>query len=323
MDVRRDLVISMGVMIALPLLLAVNAILLSTRMGPAIDRVIDDNVVSMRAAAEVVEVVAEAQAGPLDGAAIQRFDGAFERLEANITEDAERPPLAAMEAARAGALQGEPSAVRDEVTEALALIDINIEAMHRRNDEARRLGYANAWAAVFAGLLAFIISRIIARRLRRRVIEPVSDLWAVLRRVRGGESFPRCRHFETSSELQGVLSAVNELLDQRARTASQAPAQHSIERAALLVLLEEIDAPAAVVGDRGELLAGNERLLHLLAQADGEALRELLRRRERWPEDPRISEVRPLAPAQGSLVRLGPERSEHPEHPDGASALAG
>ena len=303
MDVRRDLVISMGVMIALPLLLAANAILLSARMGPAIDRVIDDNVVSMRAAAEVVELIAEAQAGALDDPALERFDAAFERLEDNITEEEERPHLAAMEAARAGALQGESSAIRDEVTEALALIDINIEAMHRRNEEARRLGYANAWAAVFAGLVAFIISRLIARRLRRRVIEPVSDLWGVLRRIRSGESFPRCRTFETSSELQGVLSAVNELLDQRSR--SPLDVQHSrTERAALLALLEELGSPAAVVEPTGELLAGNQRLLERLASDDGEPLRELLRDPDEWPGHSSIAEVRPLHPSTGSLVIL-------------------
>ncbi len=304
MDVRRDLVISMGVMIALPLLLAANAVMLSTRMGPAIERVIADNAVSMRAAAEVVEVVAEAQAGPLDDAAKTRFNTAFERLAANVTEDGELQRIEAMEAARASALRGESLAARDEVTEALALIDINLEAMHRRNEEARRLGNANAWAAVFAGIAAFIVSRLIARRLRRRVIEPVSDLWSVLRRVRGGDSFARCREFETSSELRDVLSAVNELLDQRAQTHTNAPGYGECERAALLALLEQNPQPTAAVNRNGELLAANQALMERLAAADADATRVLLRHPEQWEQSPLIARTLPLSGGLGHLVML-------------------
>jgi len=304
MDVRRDLVISMGVMIALPLLLAANAVLLSTRMGPAIDGIISDNAVSMRAAAEVVEVVAEAQAGPLGDAAVERFDAAFTRLDANVTEDGELPRIVAMEAARAGALRGEALAVRDEVTQALALIDINIEAMHRRNDEARRLGSANAWAAVFAGIVAFIISRLIARRLRRRVIEPVAELWSVLRRVRGGESFSRCREFETSSELRDVLSAVNELLDQRASAPASIPGYGVTERAALLALLEATSAATVVVDDSGAILANNQAFMERLAGDDGEFVRALLRHPDQWEDSSRIAHNQALKGVSGHLVTL-------------------
>lgn len=302
MDVRRDLRISMGVMIALPLLLAANAIVLSTRMGPAIDRVIDDNVVSIRAAAEVVELTAEAQAEPLDEAARRRGDAAYGRLRANLTEDGERPLLEAMEASRAGALAGDPEAVRDQVTDALALIDVNIEAMHERNAEAGRLGRANAWAALFAGLFAFILSRVIARRLRRRVIEPIADLWAVLRGARGGEVYRRCRGFDTSEELGDVLGAVNDLLDRSFVSGSDGRARSS-ERASLLALLEREVAPACVVDRDGTLVAANERLLEALASARGDQLRQLLRAPP-TADDPRIAERVELRHSAGWLLIL-------------------
>jgi len=303
MDVRRDLVISMGVMIALPLLLASNSVLLSTRMGPAIDRVISDNAESMRAAAEVVEVVAEAQAGPLTDDSKQRLNEAFERLEANITEEEEHARIAAMKAAHIGALQGNPAAVRDEVKGALALIDINIEAMHRHNEEAQRLGSANAWAAVFAGLVAFIISRFIAARLRRRIVEPVSDLWSVLRQNRSGEGFARCRQFETSVEVRDVLKSVNELLDQRACSAST-PGYVETERIALLALLESNASPTGLVSKAGEILAGNKLFMEHLASEKGAIVRMLLRHPGQWEQSVHIAHEQELVGADGHLVTL-------------------
>jgi len=307
MDVRRDLVISMGVMIALPLLLAANAIGLSMRMGPAIDRVIDDNVVSMRAAAEVIEIVAEVQADPAAPQVAERVDDAFSRLQTNITEEGENARIRAMEQAREAAVQGEPAAARDEVTEALALIDINIEAMHRRNEEARRLGYANAWVGVFAGLVAFIISRLIARRLRRRVAEPVSDLGAVLRRVRGGDPFSRCRSFDTSSELRGVLSSVNELLDERRFGAPREDGRGGTERSALLALLELQGAAACVLDHDGVLLAANTSMLTRLAGEGGDELRALLRRQEEHAESLIITQTHLLERSSGRIVILQEE----------------
>ncbi|MEZ4384857.1 MAG: hypothetical protein R3A79_26235 [Nannocystaceae bacterium] len=301
MDVRRDLRISMGVMIALPLLLAANAIILSTRMGPAIDRVIDDNVVSIRAAAEVVELVAEAQGEPLDAAARERTDAAYERIRANLTEEREPPLLAAMEASREPAFAGDPKAVRDQVTDALALIDVNIDAMHQRNAEARRLGSANAWAALFAGLFAFVLSRVIARRLRLRIIEPIADLWGVLRGARSGEVYRRCRDFDTSEELGEILRAVNDLLDHSFIGAPEL-ASRSSERASLLALLERLRAPACVVSVRGTLVAANERLHEALAGDRGDALRQLLRAPE--GDDPRIAERVELRHGAGWLVVL-------------------
>ena len=298
MDVRRDLRISMGVMIALPLLLAANAIVLSMRMGPAIDRVSDDNVASIRAAAEVVELVAEAQAAPPSAATRQRSDAAYERLRANATENSERPLLQAMEASREGALAGDPEAVRDQVTDALALIDVNIRAMHERNAEARRLGRANA---LFAGLFAFVLSRVIARRLRRRIIEPIADLWGVLRGARGGEVYRRCRGFDTSEEVSDVLRAVNDLLDRSFVGGSDGHARSS-ERASLLALLEREAAPACVVGHDGTLIAANERLLEGLADARGERLRQLLRTPA--AADPRIAERVELPHSAGWLLIL-------------------
>jgi hypothetical protein len=293
----------MGVLIALPLLLAANAIVLSTRMGPAIDRVIDDNVVSIRAAAEVVELTAEAQAEPLDEAARQRGDAAYERLRANLTEVGERPLLEAMEASRTGALAGEPEAVREQVTDALALIDVNIEAMHERNAEAGRLGRANAWAALFAGLFAFILSRVIARRLRRRIIEPIADLWGVLRGARGGEVYRRCRDFDTSEELDEVLDAVNDLLDRSFVGGGGDGRARSSERASLLALLEREAAPACVVGHDGILVAANERLLEALASARGDQLRQLLRAPP-TADDPRVTERVELRHSAGWLLIL-------------------
>jgi nitrogen fixation/metabolism regulation signal transduction histidine kinase len=103
----------------------------------------------------------------------------------------------------------------DGVERVRKLIQINRDAMRNVDEEARRLGGAGAWAAVFVGFLSFLLSVFVLVRFQNRFIRPLVDLHEVLEGAREGDRLRRCRLHDAPREVIQVTQAVNRLLDER------------------------------------------------------------------------------------------------------------
>ncbi|WP_428263038.1 hypothetical protein [Haliangium sp.] len=217
MELRRELLLTVGVLVLLNLLLAFGAIGLFVRMGPAIEHILQENDYSIEAAEEMLAEIAGAGSEPLADAAEDRVRQAMARAQQNVTEAAERPVLADIEQLLPRALAGEPDARRQAVTDVRRLIEINREAMRSVDEEAQRLGSAGAWAAVLVGFLSFLLSLFVVVRFQRRFVRPLVDLYEVLESARQGERLRRCRPSEAPREVILVAESVNGLLDERLR----------------------------------------------------------------------------------------------------------
>lgn len=213
MRLRTELLLYTALLAALNLMLAFGAIGLFARMGPAIERILEENVVSIVAAEEILAELAGAP-GELAPEAAGRIAAAVDRAEANVTEPQEVPVIKAMRR-ELQAAQSDPAARAGLVAQTRALIVINRAAMAGVDREARRLGVAGAWAAVFVGSLTFALSLLIAVQLRRRLLAPLLELHDVLAAARQGDRFRRCRAQEAPLELRQAAQAVNVLLDER------------------------------------------------------------------------------------------------------------
>jgi len=304
MEFRREFVISYGIMIAMLLVMTLNAVLLASRMGPAIAEILDDNVTSIRGAVTVIELAARAPIRPPEErvAAATATATAIEALRVNVTEAEETPVIELLAADAPRAANGELAALDPTLTAATSLVDINISAMERLGAEAQRLGAANAWAAVFAGVIAFLISRVIGRRLRGRIIAPIAELHEVLDRAHHGDHLRRCEAAGAAAELQQIMRDVNRLLDDRLlrERAAPPPSERAAAQAVLLALLDAEAAPCAVIDPAGELVAANQAMLARLAGPDGLELREALRA----GEGAAIASRQPLAGDVGWRVTL-------------------
>ena len=214
MELRRELLLTIGTLVLLNLLLAFGAIGLFVRMGPAIERILQENVWSIMAAEEMLAEFAEAGA-PLTPEARARVGQALDNAKRNVTEEEERPVLAAVERALPSAMDGEPGARRQAIASLRQLIQINREAMRKVDEEARRLGSAGAWAGAFVGFLSFLLSVFVVVRLQKRFVRPLVDLYEVLEGAREGERLRRCRLEDAPLEVIQVTRAVNRLLDER------------------------------------------------------------------------------------------------------------
>ncbi|MDY0062122.1 MAG: hypothetical protein RBU45_20090 [Myxococcota bacterium] len=234
MDLRRELLLAVGGLIVLNLLLAFGAIGLFVRMGPAIERILQENVYSITAAEEILAELARSGNDALPAEARTRIREAFQKAEQNVTEEEERPVLAHIARLLPPTLEGDLPARQQLLAELGRLIQINRAAMAEVDEEAQRLGKAGAWAAVLLGFSSFLLSLLILVLLQRRIVGPLLDLHAVLEGARQGDRLRRCRLSLAPREVVQVLDSVNWLLDERlgATSGSASPGASADGRAA-------------------------------------------------------------------------------------------
>lgn len=215
MALRREILLSIGSLVLLNLLLAFGAIGLFVRMGPVIEHIFQENVLSIVAAEEMLSELAKAGGEPLMPEARARLRTSLTEAQRNVTEDDERPVLASLERRLPAAMDGEAQARRQVIDDLGQVIHINREAMRSVDEEARRLGTAGAWAAVLIGFVSFLLSVLVVVRLQSRFVRPLEDLHKVLQSARRGDSHRRCRHVDAPREVEQVSQEVNRLLDER------------------------------------------------------------------------------------------------------------
>lgn len=215
MTLRRELLMTIGVLVVLNLLLAFGTIGLLMRMGPAIDGILQENVVSIVAAEEILVELAQAAPSPLSTSAQRRVQAALAQAQQNVTEPAEGPILQRVEKTLPAAFATDLSARQELIENLRKLIDINRLAMRRVDEKARSLGSAGAWAAVFLGFLSFLLSLLVIVQLQRRFVGPLIELFEVLNRARAGDRLRRCQQVDAPSEVVQVMNSVNALLDER------------------------------------------------------------------------------------------------------------
>lgn len=217
MELRRELSIVLAVMVALNLALAFGAIGLFSRMGPAIERILIENLYSIDAAEEMLSVLAEHTESGASPELRQRFDGALAQAQGNLTEEREAEVLTRLEGVKDAALAGDEQARLAAIADVRTLIELNRAAMHEVDLEAQRLSTAGAWTAAFIAMLSFALSLFVARRMATRILAPLEDLQSVLEAARTGDRFRRCRSARGPAELRRLAQAVNALLDERVR----------------------------------------------------------------------------------------------------------
>jgi hypothetical protein len=243
----------LGALLALQLVTSMTGILLIQRMGPAIERIIDDNVFSTAA----VEQMLVSMATPEGDA---RFAQALERAKGNVTEPEEVPLLHTIERWDDAALAGEGTA-RAEVLEALQdLSQVNRTSMLEADEAATRLSIAGAWAMVLMGLMGFLASMAVWRRIDWLLLKPIQEVSEVVREVRAGRVQRRCMVAPVGSGT-GLFSDVNWLLDQHHNPRRKTEPEPDLRRALISMVDRAFTEPAVVGTVDGKVLTANQAAL--------------------------------------------------------------
>jgi hypothetical protein len=278
MEARREFLLGIIVLVGFQVLTSFGAIALLTRMSPAIERILAENVFTIEAAEEILAVVASEEISPDEPRNFELFQEALQRLKRNITEPGEAPVIEIIEREGPGALAGNPAAVTSTVDALRELTAINHGAMRRAGTEAKRLGTAGAWAAVLLAVAGFSVSLMVARRLRQRILDPLAEIYEVLQSGQQANRYRRCYTADAPFQVRHLLESINALLDRS--TVQEKPGLGAIDdrdRAIVLHLLEQQSEPAAVVDEHGEIVAANQNALKLLNDPGSDDVRNALR----------------------------------------------
>ena len=213
--VRRELQLGLGALMFFQIVLCFGAIALFSRMAPAIERILEENVYSIEAAEEMLAVLALSGNGPAGEALRQRFENALQAARDNVTVEEETSVLREIERDGLRVLNGDRTALAGAVNSLRRLVQINREAMRRTHQEAQRLGTAGAWAVVLLAMAAFAVSVVVTQRVRSRILAPFDEIHAVLESAREGDAFRRCQLRDAPDELREVMRTINDLLDHR------------------------------------------------------------------------------------------------------------
>ncbi len=258
MRLRREVSLGIGSILALQILLSMLAIALLTRMGPAIERILQENVYSEEAVEEMVSLLAMGPQGPVPKA----FDDAMGRAKDNVTEEPERPLLAIIERDRAAAFAGNPVARQTVITALRDLGKVNRASMDQADAKAQRLGQAGAWAAALLGALTLALGIIVYRRLRIRLELPIEELRQTTQRVRAGNLQARCITSAGPHEVKQIADDLNWLLDEwlqesRDEVAGGDEEREAEVRRALAWVLDHVESAVVVLDAQGNRVTAN------------------------------------------------------------------
>ncbi len=276
MELERDLRFYLIALLAVFLATAIGATVLLERMTPAVQRILEENEYTLAASENMLAALAETEPG---ADRERRFEAAFTRARANITEPEEESALAAVGDSWKAALAGDRAAHKRTLAALLELAAVNRRAMEGADRSAQRLGRAGMWGVVLVGLAGFWIGLTVVRLARKRYIGPLRDLQQTVELAREGDQHRRVNPGDAGADLRNVCGYVNELLDARARGRSGL-AEHlgdqTVLRAVLVRVLDDRAEPTVVIDERGQVDAANEAALGQLGGEKGEELRKEL-----------------------------------------------
>jgi hypothetical protein len=296
MRLRREAGVGVGALVGLMVSVAFGTIVLLNRMGPAVGRILEDNVASEEAVEDMLATLASPGAG-----ADVTFADALERARDNVTE-AEEPALVEQANQLApAALSGDRAARQQLVSVLRRLGTVNRESMRRSDEAARRLGLAGAWAAAFLGTAGFAVAMLIYRRIRVRLELPIDQVRRTLERARADDFQARCRSLPLAPvEVVQIASHVNWLLDhlqlQRLRSGEVALTSSAADsHRALLEAMDLDERPRLLVDAAGRVLAKNRAALSstFVAGADGWSAIPVVGTTLRWM----VPETAPITPS--------------------------
>jgi hypothetical protein len=275
MNLRREVVAAFAAMIVILLLTSFGAVGLFARMSPAIERIIQENGYSLEAGERMLASLALTHTV----SDTTEFYAALSDARRNVTEAGEEPRLEEIALYAPAAFSGDPTAKTATVEAIRGLSAINRDAMNNVDREAKRLGSAGAWSAVFLGLLGFTVGLVVVERLLHKVVHPLAELKSVLSSAMSGDRTRRCTPGSASSDVEYVKLSINTLLDQGTRSDTPAGREVSHCRAArtvLLHLLDEVEGPRLVVDQRGSIISANAAALERLRGEEGKDIKERL-----------------------------------------------
>lgn len=257
MTLATEVAVAVRVLRIAVVLLAVGAVGLFGRMSPAIERILDQNVVTLVACEDMLAALALTEDdGKPAPSVVQTFEKALSQAIEARSLSVEDPLLDRLGDHWRDLLEGTGDR-QTLVTSIRALSKANRQAMREADDEANRLGAAGGWAVVVVCLVIVIASYIFAGRLDHRMVQPLLAVEDAVRSSESGDGYRRCAE-RGAPEIRAIAKGLNQLMDQAASWRSPGPAASPArDRALLSYLLDGREGAWAALDPRREVVIAN------------------------------------------------------------------
>ncbi|MEP0774244.1 MAG: HAMP domain-containing protein [Acidobacteriota bacterium] len=296
MSLRTRLLLGYGLLTVALLASVCGAALVFHVLGRGIDRVLEENVASVRVATQLIELLERhnanvfralsarrGEAGPQEEAA---FFAALRQARSNITvageleviddiEIAYRDLAGASDRLLAAPLEDPIAQYEREVAPAFAacsaklhtLLDLNTTAIHAADRRARRL--ATQSSIVFATLAAagLMLLTLVSSQMHRHLWEPLAGLREAAESMAGGDTQRRLPR-QVDNELGQLAALLNTVLDERDSAVGRTQGVLAQQRQLVLAVLVSLGEPAALIGLDGAIIAstlGDDETQRLIA----------------------------------------------------------
>jgi len=215
MKISQSVAIGAWFIIGLNLLMGFGSIWIFMRMAPAIEVIIDRNVVSLQACEEMQSALTMISEDKLNNSKLkQNFINALHRAENNITEQEEPAACELIHTYFLSAFEGNIMA-REKTNSAIILLGkINRQAMIKADRRAQQFGYAGAWGVVFMSICVFIAGMTFKRKISKHIVNPLKEIHLVILAHKHGDHMRRCTGSDLSKDVRGIFNNMNEFFDQ-------------------------------------------------------------------------------------------------------------
>lgn len=271
MKIHHELRATVFALVLVQLISTMGAIVLLSRTGPAVERILNENDYSLAAVEHMQSILARRPTLRQQDAAQAEFSKALTRARKNITEEDERPAIKTIEALYPVALRGDQEAIHKTVDQLDILARINRASMTRADVQAKQLASRGAWASAALALLALGMSIMMLRRANQRLVEPLYELYATTTAWGSGDRLRRATTTTMPHELAAIGRTINDLLDARlalkaregAHTSRATDPDAQLTRELLVALLDLHGHPLVITSADGELLVANRAALEI------------------------------------------------------------
>lgn len=270
MNVKSELRVSVFGLLLLQLLTAVVALALFGRSVPDVERLMNDNVRSLAAVEEMQTALVLRQGGVENRA---RFEKALQLAQSNITDEAERQPLRAIEGSWRAAFDGDAASLGLVVDSMRDLSTINRDSIAASNETSRLAITAAGWAVVVLAAFGLLFGLMAVRRTNANVVAPITTIGDAIEAYRRGEKLRRCETSGLTHEFRSVADMLNFLMDDLQRATMRKSEGWPIW---LNRLLDGFPYPVALVTADAKIVAANVSGLKWLSDVEvSTVLREI------------------------------------------------
>ena len=214
MRLARGLSLGAWLIVIINLIMAFGAIGIFMRMAPAIAEIISNNERSLQACEEMLTAITLTTSN--NGSVAEnreKFKKALERARNNVSEEEEPAIIKIISNNFEKVFTGDSKAVLLTINAILELSRINRNAMLTADKRAQQLGHGGAWGIVFMAIFAFIAGIVFIQQMTKKLLLPLEEIKTVLLEHQSGETRRRCAGANLPTDIRGIFSIINRLLD--------------------------------------------------------------------------------------------------------------